>query len=71
MLEVGVPAVQFSWGMPSQEIVSKIHAAGAKLGIQVTSAVGAKAALALGADYLVCQGVEAGGHVHASQPLKE
>ena len=69
VLEVGVPAVQFSWGMPSTEIASKVRAAGAKLGIQVTSAAGAKAALALGADYLVCQGVEAGGHVHASQPL--
>ena len=70
-LEAGVPAVQFSWGMPSQEMASKVHAAGAKLGIQVTSGAGAKAALALGADYLVCQGIEAGGHVQASQPLAD
>lgn len=69
VLEAGVPAVQFSWGIPSKEIVSKVRVTEAKLGIQVTSGAGAKVALALGADYLVCQGVEAGGHVQASQPL--
>ncbi len=41
------------------------------LGIQVTSESSAKTALDLGADYLVCQGTEAGGHVHASRPLAE
>ena len=41
------------------------------LGIQVTSEASAKTALDLGADYLVCQGTEAGGHVHASRPLAE
>jgi nitronate monooxygenase len=35
----------------------------------VTSAGSAQAAIALGADYLVCQGTEAGGHVQASVPL--
>lgn len=32
---------------------------------------GARAALDLGVDYLVCQGVEAGGHVQSSTPLHD
>src|ERR1043166_8322993 len=45
--------------------------ANAKVGIQVTSKESARAALDLGADYLVCQGTEAGGHVQASRGLYE
>jgi nitronate monooxygenase len=51
--------------------VSVIRQAGAKLRIQVTSAESARAALDVGADYLVCQGTEAGGHVQASRGLYE
>ncbi len=68
-LEAGAPVVQFSWGFPAKETVSAIRQAGAKLGIQVTSAESARAALDAGADYLVCQGTEAGGHVQASRGL--
>src|SRR5260370_38803152 len=57
-LDAGVRIVQFSWGMPSKEAVATIRAAGAKVGMQVTSAEGARAALDLGAEYLVCQGTE-------------
>lgn len=39
--------------------------------MQVTSKESAKAALDLGADYLVCQGTEAGGHVQATRGLYE
>jgi nitronate monooxygenase len=70
-LEAGPPAVQFSWGMPTTEHVRLVRAAGAKLGVQVTGAGSARTALELGADYLVCQGLEAGGHVQASRPLDE
>jgi nitronate monooxygenase len=70
-LDAGVPIVQFSWGMPSKEMVSAVRAANAKLGMQVTSAESARAALDLGADYLVCQGTEAGGHVQANRGLYE
>lgn len=70
-IENGVPIIQFSWGMPSKDMAAKMKAANVILGIQVTSEASAKAALGLGADYLVCQGVEAGGHVHASRPLAE
>jgi nitronate monooxygenase len=70
-LDAGAPIVQFSWGMPTKEMVSAIRAAGAKLGIQVTSAESARTALDAGADYLVCQGTEAGGHVQANRGLYE
>ena len=70
-LDAGAPIVQFSWGLPPKEAISAIHAAGAKLGMQVTSKESAKAALDLGADYLVCQGTEAGGHVQATRGLYE
>jgi len=70
-IENGVPIIQFSWGMPTKEMAAKMKAKKIVLGIQVTSEASAKSALDLGADYLVCQGTEAGGHVHASRPLSE
>jgi nitronate monooxygenase len=70
-LDAGAPIVQFSWGVPASATVAAIRRSGAKLGIQVTSAESARAALDAGADYLVCQGTEAGGHVQASRGLYE
>ena len=70
-LDAGAPVVHFSWGMPTKQMVSAIRAAGAKFGMQVTSAACARAALDLGADYLACQGTEAGGHVQANRGLYE
>jgi len=55
--------LHFSWGLPTKEMISVMWSAGAKFGVQVASAIGAQSALDLGADYLVCQGIEAGGHV--------
>jgi len=71
VLEAGAPIVQFSWGMPAKEAAAAIHAAGARMGVQVTSVQSARAALDMGADYLVCQGTEAGGHVQATTGLYE
>jgi nitronate monooxygenase len=70
-LDSGAPIVQFSWGVPTREMISAIRAVKAKLGMQVTSAESARVALDLGADYLVCQGTEAGGHVQATRGLYE
>tara|TARA_R110002049_G_scaffold100421_2_gene244471 strand:- start:2506 stop:3630 length:1125 start_codon:yes stop_codon:yes gene_type:complete len=70
-IENGVPIIQFSWGMPTKKMVAKMKKANVVLGIQVTSETSAKTAIDIGADYLVCQGTEAGGHVHASRPLAE
>ena len=70
-LDAGAPIVQFSWGLPGKGAISAIRAAGVKMGVQVTSAESARAALDAGADYLVCQGTEAGGHVQATRGLYE
>ena len=70
-LEAGCPIIQFSWGIPSQDIVNKVRHGGAKLGIQVSSNLGAKKALSCDPDFLICQGIEAGGHVQGTSSLLE
>lgn len=69
VLEAGAPVIQFAWGQPSADAVAMIRRAGARMGIQISTAAGARQALNLGADYLICQGTEAGGHVQALSPL--
>ncbi|MFK7806038.1 MAG: NAD(P)H-dependent flavin oxidoreductase [Anaerolineae bacterium] len=68
-LDAGAPVVTFSWGQPGP-LVKKVHDAGAKVGIQVATLAGAAQALNSGADFLICQGSEAGGHVQSSTPLE-
>ncbi len=67
VLEAGCQNFQFSWGLPSPEIISKIRNAGAKFGIQVSSKKNAEKALELKPEFLICQGLEAGGHIQATQ----
>lgn len=69
VLDAGAPVVHFSWGIPGRSLVATVRNAGARFGVQVASREGARAALDAGADYLVCQGIEAGGHVQASSSL--
>jgi nitronate monooxygenase len=68
-LDLGAPIIQFAWGIPTADAVGTVRKAGAKMGIQISNAGGARRALDLGADYLICQGTEAGGHVQATRPL--
>ena len=70
VLEAGVPAVTFSWGF-SKALISKVKASGTQVGVQVGSMSGACKALKAGADFLICQGVEAGGHVQSTTPLND
>ena len=67
-LEAGVPLVTFSWGLDAARI-ARAHRAGAKVGVQVGSVEGAHRAIQAGADFLIAQGVEAGGHVQSTTPL--
>jgi nitronate monooxygenase len=60
-LEYGPRAVMLSFGDPTP-LVERIRAAGAVLIIQVTSTDEARQAVNLGADVIVAQGTEAGGH---------
>ena len=54
-------AVMLSFGDPAP-FVPSIQAAGAKLVLQVQTLADARAAAALGADVVIAQGAEAGGH---------
>ena len=67
-LDAGAPIVSFSWGDPTPHI-TMVARAGARVGVQVTGAAGARRAVEMGADFVICQGVEAGGHVQSSAPL--
>ena len=67
-LDNGVPVITFSWGQPEQ-LIQKCHSANALVGVQVGTSDGAKAAKDSGADFIICQGVEAGGHVQSTTPL--
>ena len=67
-LEAGVRLVTFSWGNPGR-LIQKCQHANALVGVQVGTCDGAKAALESGADFIICQGVEAGGHVQSTTPL--
>ncbi len=67
-LEAGAKIITFSWGDPA-EYVPIVRRYDAKFGVQVTNAAGAKRALEIGADFLICQGNEAGGHVQAFASL--
>ena len=70
ILDAGAPVITFSWGDPAP-YMERVRAAGAKIGIQVTNALGARRAIDLGADFLICQGIEAGGHVQSSTSLAD
>jgi nitronate monooxygenase len=71
LLGLGVPVVTFSWGQPGRARVTRCHESGARVVVQVGSAAGARQAVADGADVLIAQGVEAGGHVQSTTPLDD
>lgn len=57
-----VDLVSFTFGCPSQQVVERLHRAGSQVAVTVTAVPEARAAVAAGADLLVVQGTEAGGH---------
>ncbi|HEY3505147.1 MAG TPA: nitronate monooxygenase [Actinocatenispora sp.] len=62
LVAVGVPVVTFTFGVPSAEDVIALRRAGSEVGVTVTSPREAVEADLAGADFVVAQGVEAGGH---------
>ena len=63
-VEERVPWVSFSFGL-RLDLVARARAGGALVLVQVASAQDARAAAEAGADGLIVQGVEAGGHVQS------
>jgi len=60
--ELRVPIVSFTFGCPTPELVRALQKDGTAVWVTVTEADEAAAAALAGADAIVCQGVEAGGH---------
>ncbi len=67
--DCGVKTVTLSWGFDSAAIAA-LKSSGIQVGVQVGSAGGAAQAIAAGADFIIAQGIEAGGHVQSSIPLR-
>jgi nitronate monooxygenase len=64
-LEAGAPLISLFWGDPA-ELVQEAHDGGALVFVTVASADEAERAVAAGADVIVAQGWEAGGHVRGT-----
>lgn len=57
-----VPIVSFTFGCPSSREIAELQAVGSQVWVTVTDVAEAQAARGAGADALVLQGIEAGGH---------
>ncbi len=60
--ELRVPIVSFTFGCPAPAVVGELQADGSSVWVTVTEPDEARTAVDAGADALICQGVEAGGH---------
>ena len=62
LLDSPPPVVSFTFGVPAGDVIWRFHTAGAEVWVTVTSVPEAVDAAIAGADLLVVQGAEAGGH---------
>lgn len=67
-LDERVPTLILFWGDPAP-YVERAHAVGTKVVVQVGSVAQARSAAGAGVDAVMVQGVEAGGHNRATEPL--
>ncbi|MBD0425101.1 nitronate monooxygenase [Streptomyces sp. TRM S81-3] len=70
LLDDPVPVVSFHFGVPSREVVASLHRAGTFVLVTATTPEEARAVERSGADAVIAQGVEAGGHqgTHRDDP---
>ena len=61
--------VEWFYATPDPDLINTAHRHGALAGWQVGSSTDARAAVDAGCDYIVVQGIEAGGHIHGQQSL--
>jgi nitronate monooxygenase len=64
----GVHLATFTFGVPPAAVVDRLHGADVLVGVTVTSRAEAATAASVGADLLVVQGAEAGGHQGTFDP---
>jgi nitronate monooxygenase len=57
-----IAVASFTFGCPAKEAVARLHAADTAVWVTVTSVAEAEQAVTAGADALIAQGTEAGGH---------
>lgn len=69
-LDLGVPAFSFFWDVMT-DVVARVKRAGCLVLHQVGTVEAARIAEEAGADVIIAQGVEAGGHVHGRHPAFE
>jgi nitronate monooxygenase len=71
LLDNPVPVVSFHFGVPTREVVDSLHRAGTFTLVTATTAEEALAVQQAGADAVIAQGVEAGGHQGTHRDLPE
>ena len=69
-LDEGTRFVSFSWGIDA-ELIGRARESGAVVLVQVGDVASAVEAAEQGADIVIAQGIEAGGHVQGTTPLVE
>src|SRR3569623_1794854 len=69
-IDLAVPMVCLFWDIDSRS-VRRLRDAGIMVAYQIGSADEARAAEAAGAQLIIAQGVEAGGHVRGTRPLRQ
>lgn len=62
LLDDPVDAVTFTFGPVAERVVADLRSVGTSVGFTVTGASEARSAVGCGADFLVAQGADAGGH---------
>jgi NAD(P)H-dependent flavin oxidoreductase YrpB (nitropropane dioxygenase family) len=70
VLDGGAGYVSFSWGVDS-ELIARARDAGVVVLVQIGDVMAAREAADAGANIVIAQGVEAGGHVQARTPLSD
>jgi NAD(P)H-dependent flavin oxidoreductase YrpB (nitropropane dioxygenase family) len=71
LVEEAVPVAVFFWDLPSSEAAARLRRGGVEFWMQVGRMSEAAEALARGAQALVVQGAEAGGHNRSEAPLAQ
>jgi NAD(P)H-dependent flavin oxidoreductase YrpB (nitropropane dioxygenase family) len=71
LIEEKVPVAVFFWDLPSKDAAARLRKAGIRFWMQVGRMTEAADAVAVGAEALIIQGAEAGGHNRAEAPLAQ